>query len=309
MYTRRPQLAAGIGRCVYEVCRETGEARVAFELPQLLDPEVLGSSWVEQSTWTKSISRGLRAITCLPDGGHVVNDVFGVYETDSNGDVRRYATSPEISDLHCAIPNSENTRLLLSNTGCEEVLEMDWYGNILWRLDLTALFGVSPSTKWLKARAEHADARTMRFDHGRELFHVNWAEWIVEGQELLISCHAPGVVVRVDVRDGSNPRILDSWGYFPHCHGPTLDQDKNRLLIAISKTDEVKEVCTRSGDTVWSTSGIGYGKRVIAADEHSAVATDCNGKRLVEIDRRSGQVQWNAKLPGLPYGVTVSHEG
>lgn len=307
MHTRRPELAAGIGRTVFEVCRDTGHARAAFDVPQLLDRDVLGSSWMEQSTWTKSISRGLRAITCLPGGGYVINDVFGVYELDEQGRVTRYVTSPDISDLHCALPNSDNSRLLLSNTGCEEVLEIDWQGEVLRRIDLPALFDLPPSRKWLDARARHVDARTMRFDHNRELFHVNWAEWLVEGEELIVSCHGPGVVAKIDVRTEGRPQVVDSWSYYPHCHGPTLDQLNSRLLVAVSKTDEVREICTRTGATVWRTPGIGYGKRVVALSDTCAVATDCNGKRLVEIDRQTGEIRWEAELPGLPYGVTVAN--
>ena len=304
MYTRSPQLAAGVGRTVFEVCRETGNVRPAFDLPQLLDRDVLGATWVNQNTWTKSISRGLRALTCLPDGGYVINDVFGIYQTDADGNVLRYVSSPEISDLHSAIPNSDNSRLLLANTGCEEILEIDWDGNTLRRTSLPPLFGLPEGPLWRAERSKNIDARTMRFDHNRELFHVNWAEWLVEDEELLISCHSPGVVAIVDFRDDDGPKVSSSWSYFPHCHGPSLDRERRRLLVVVSKTDEVREVCMDTGRTIWSAPGIGYGKRVLATHNGTAVATDCNGKRLVELDRHSGQITWEARIPGLPYGVT-----
>lgn len=308
MYTRRPQLAAGVGRTVFEVCRDSGEVKVAFELPQLLDRQVLGKSWVNQSTWTKSISRGLRTLTCLPGGGYVINDVFGVYQTDLKGNVIRYVSTPDISDLHSAIPNMDNTRLLLANTGCEEILEIDWEGNVLRKTSVSKLFDLRDSPRWSEARAKSADARTMRFDHNRELFHINWAEWLIEDEEMLISCHAPGVIAIVDFRSASGPKITSKWSYFPHCHGPWLDRERGRLLVVVSKIDEVRELCINTGETIWRAPGVGYGKRVVATSEVTAVATDCNGKRLVEFDRLSGRVVWEADIPGLPYSVTAIGE-
>jgi len=293
----------GIGRTVFEVDRESGVCRALFQLPQLLDPKVLRESWNEQSAWTKSITRGLRAITPLADGTLVINDIFGVYHTTYEGRVLKYVTSERFADVHCATPNSDNTRLLVASTGTEEILEVDWNGQIHRAIHLPDLFELPVSPRVEKEYKVHADRRSMRLDHARELFHVNWAEWVEEGKTILASCHQPGLVLVIDVT-GDKPKIAKQWGYFPQCHGPSLLRDE-ALFVSVSKTDEVVEVDPSNGKRRWTTPNMGFSKRVLPLNGETALACDCNGKRLVEIDRADGRILWECFLPGLPYAVAV----
>lgn len=293
----------GIGRTVFEVDRDTGECRALFQLPQLLDPKVLREAWNEQSAWTKSITRGLRAITPLADGSLVVNDIFGVYHTTREGKILNYVTSERFSDVHCGTPNRDNSMLILASTGTEEVLLVDWSGRVHQTILLPDLFELPVSPRVEREFARHPDRRSMRLDHSRELFHVNWAEWIIEEESILVSCHQPGLVLVIDVASGQ-PHIAKQWGYFPQCHGPSLLGD-DALFVSVSKTDEVIEVDPVSGKRRWTTRNMGFSKRVTPLGDNRVLACDCNGKRLVEIDRSNGKIVWECALPGLPYSVAV----
>lgn len=303
--TRRADWVQGLGRTVFEVDRASGSCKPLFELPQLLDKRILGQSWRCQDSWTKSITRGLRTLSVLKDGGYVVNDVFGIYETDSTGSVRRYVSLPCFSDLHSAIPNRDNSRLLVTSTGTEEIFEIDWAGRIHRRIHIPTLFDLPPSPAVLEEQAKHGDCRIMHLNHSREFFHVNWAQWIEPGVQMLISLHAPGIVATVSFNRHGNPKIQHSWSYFPHCHGPSLDRKRNSLLIAVSRANTVTEIDLDSGKSIWTAHNIGYAKRVEPINEQIALAVDCNGKRLVELNRNTGEETWSCSLPGLPYSVTV----
>lgn len=293
----------GIGRAIFEVDRDTGDCRELFRLPQLLDPKVLRDSWNEQSAWTKSITRGLRAITPLADGSLVINDIFGIYHTTREGKVLNYVTSERFADVHCATPNKDNSRLIVASTGTEEVLEVDWSGRVHRAIHLPDLFQLPVGPRIQKEYAQHPDRRSMRLDHTRELFHVNWAEWLVEGKSILASCHQPGLVLVIDVA-GEKPKVAKQWGYFPQCHGPSLLEDE-ALFVSVSKTDEVVEVDPVTGKRRWTAGNMGYSKRVFPLDAKRVLACDCNGKRLVELSRRDGSVLWECKLPGLPFAAAA----
>ena len=75
------------------------------------------------------------------------------------------------------------------------------------------------------------------------------------------------------------------------------------LPISVSRADEVRAVDLASGETIWTVGEIRYGKAVqITGPEHLLVG-DCNGKRLVEINRITGNVTRDCPLPGIPYGI------
>ena len=300
---RKFEKIQGIGRTIFEVDRSSGECRALFQLPQLLDPKVLRESWNEQSAWTKSITRGLRAITPLADGSLVINDIFGVYHTTREGKVLNYVTSERFADVHCATPNKDNSRLIVASTGTVEVLEVDWSGLVHREIHLPDLFQLPISPRVEHEFAAHPDRRCMRLDHSRELLHANWAEWLAEGKSILVSCHQPGLVLVIDVAS-DKPHVAKQWGYFPQCHGPSLLPDE-ALFVSVSKTDEVVEVDPASGRRRWTTRNMGFSKRVTPLSGHRVLACDCNGKRLVEIDRSNGKIVWECSLPGLPYAVGI----
>ncbi len=304
VYGRDPRFAAGIGRTVFEVDRHSRTVHPAFSLPQRLDREVYRQSWVDQSSWTKTIARGLRAISPLPDGSFVVNDVFGVYHCLPTGEILNYVTLPRLSDVHCARPNTTNSRLLIANTGAEEAIEVDWSGVVHLAVSIPQLFGLAPSARVQAEVTRTPDARLARFDHTRELFHFNWVEWLDEGEIFLASFHAPGTIATVK-KNGNGWELDRRWSYYPHCHGPTLDPDSRTIMAAVSKTDQVVEFDLDTGLPRWVIRGIGYGKRVARLSADRALVTDCNGRRLVEVDRESGQVVWECPVPGRPYDVAV----
>jgi hypothetical protein len=304
--SRRADKIQGVGRTVFEIDRDTGFCRAAFELPQHLDVSVLNGSWTAQNAWTKSFTRGLRAITPLAGGDFVINDIFGIYHVNTHGNVKQYLTRPDLSDIHCAVPNASNTRILVTSTGTEEIVELDWEGNVHLRIHLPELFGLPNSERVAHVKRKHPDHRTMPLDHSRELFHANWAQWIDEGRRLYVSLHAPGKVAIIDIDKSGAPSLGRSWSYFPQCHGPAFDFETNSLMVAVSKADQVRELSLDDGRIIWAKNGMSYSKRVRPVDADIAVACDCNGRRIVEISRADGSEVWSSDVPGLPYDVSFT---
>ena len=300
---RRYDWLHGIGRTVYRVSFDDRTAKPEFSVPQRLDQVLLGDVLSRFSHWAKSLSRGMRTLWRDADGHIVLADIFGIYRLTRTGAVERYLSIPDFSDLHCVLPGKDQEHLLVTSTGTEEILEVNWDGTIVERIRMNEVFRTGANTALKGALACTKDRRLLPLDHLRHVFHVNWAKWLQDGMSMLISCHTPGLVAILRKDNAGKWSVVRQLGYFPHCHCPALDEVNNIVYVAVSRSDEIRAVDVASGETLWTVGDIRYGKAVeIVGSEHLVVG-DCNGKRLVEINRMSGKVVRDCPLPGIPYGI------
>jgi hypothetical protein len=294
------------GRTVYRIDFDSGVATPLFDLPQLLDPAILKAAYNNQPWHRKVVTRGLRTI--VPHGdGYVICDVFGIYDVDATGKVLRYLTTPEFSDLHSVFPNEDNSRLLVTTTGLEQVQEIGWDGTVFDRISFPELYGIGFAKSLVAERAKQSDLRIMQVEMSRHLFHVNWAEYLDAGHtRMLVSLYVPGIVAILTRKRDGGWEIERTWSYFPKCHCPTIDFERNSFIVAISGTDQAVEVDMESGKILWIADNIRFGKSAVILDSRRALLGDCNGRRLVEIDRETGAEIRSISLPGIPYGVYLN---
>jgi hypothetical protein len=293
----------GIGRMVFRVSLETGKAEPLFSLPQLIDRELFHSAVKGQADfWGKAFSRGLRTMHFDNDGHLVISDVFGVFRVDRSGKVLAHCSIPEFSDLHSSLPGRAADRFLVTSTGTEEMMEVDWSGTIHERFRMHDVFGTATYSGHDAVLRKYPDRRLIPINHKHQIYHVNWAEYFDGGDRMLISCHTPGVVAML--RRAAEGWTID-WQriYFPYCHRPAVDEARGVVYVPSSRTDEVMAVEIESGRILWKTPGVQFGKAVLLNGDDHVVAADCNGKRLLELDRTNGAVVREIALPGIPYGV------
>jgi len=294
-----------LGRTLFVVDREKNTCRPLFELPQKMEPKTYKALWRNQDMAAKAFSRGLRSFTQTKAGTCVINDMFGVYETTPTGEVLRYLSLPIFTDLHSALPNADNTRILVTCTGLEEVQEVGWDGTIYRRIAMHKVFGTARAPEVIEVEKRYPDHRLIPINARREFYHVNWAEWIEEGRRMLVSLCLPGAVAILKFTGREECSVERQWTYYPKCHAPTLDFKRGTFLVASSHTNQALEVDMETGEPVWVAENILFGKEVDIVDEKRAIAGDCNGRRLVEIDRNTGAELWSFNLPGIPYDVEV----
>jgi len=299
---RRFEWLSGVGRTLFKASLETGVVTPLFEVPQRVDPAVMEELLPKLATWGKALSRGMRSIWVDGDGNWVVSDVFGIYRMDPTGQIRQYLSLPEFADIHCAYPGRDADHLLVTCTGTEELVEVRWDGTVVETIPMGAVFGTGTNTALAPRLARNPDRRRLPLDHSKHIYHVNWAQYLPGGR-ILVSCHTPGLVAVLERRDGEG--WVPQWhrGYFPHCHCPVLDEAAGEFYVCVSRTDEVRAVRVDDGRTLWAAPGISYGKAVALNGPNRVVAGDCNGKRLVELDRATGAMVREVALPGIPYGI------
>jgi outer membrane protein assembly factor BamB len=99
--------------------------------------------------------------------------------------------------------------------------------------------------------------------------------------------------------------VAQSWSCFPRCHGPVLDRARGTFIVLSSRTDQAMEVDMATGKKLWCANNIRFGKGALILDEHRVLVTDCNGRRLVELGRKTGVELWSCPTPGIPYQVAV----
>lgn len=293
----------GLGRTVHRANLADGTVHPHFVVPQRVQPEVLDNVVGRLSFWAKALSRGMRSLWFDADGSLVVADVFGVYRLSPAGDVARYVTSEHFSDVHSALPGSADDRLLVANTGTEEILEVDWSGNLVERIALDRVFGTGASSEQARIIRGCPDRRLIPIDHSKQIFHVNWARYVGGHDRMLISCHTPGTVSMLRRDAVGEWKVEWQRGYFPHCHCPDVDEDRGVLYVPVSRTDEFRAVDLASGRTLWVAPNMRYGKACAIAGPDHVVAGDCNGKRIVEFERATGRATREVALPGIPYGL------
>ncbi|MFY7951464.1 MAG: hypothetical protein ACOVT5_03055 [Armatimonadaceae bacterium] len=293
----------GIGRIVFRVSLETGTATPLFSLPQLIDTDLLHSSARGQADfWGKAFSRGLRTVYFDSEGHLVISDVFGVFRVNRAGEVLSHCSIPQFSDLHSALPGRAPDRFLVTSTGAEEIIEADWSGKIHEQFRLHDVFGTATYSGHDALLRKHPDRRLIPINHKPQIYHVNWAEYFDGGDRMLISCHTPGTIAMLR-RAGSGWEFEWQRLYFPYCHRPAIDEARGVFYVPSSRTDEVMAVEIASGKILWKTPNIEFGKAVLLNGDDHVVAADCNGKRLLELDRTNGKVVREIALPGIPYGV------
>jgi len=294
-----------LGRTVFVVDRQKETCSRLFELPQYLDDAIYKALWRNQEWAGKAFTRGLRTLIQTKEDTFVLCDMFGVYETDRTGNVRRYLSLPIFNDLHSALPNADNTRILLSNTITEEVLEVGWDGTIYRRVPIHKAFRIGPGHNVEAMKQQFPDHRLIPLDSRRELFHLNWAEWLEEGKRMLVSFFVPGMVAILKFTGNEECCIERKWTYFPRCHAPAIDFKRGTLLVAVSAADQVMEVDMETGKPLWIADNIRFGKSITILDDKRVLVGDCNGRRLVELNRDTGRELWSHPVPGIPYDVEV----
>lgn len=285
---------------MFVVERERKRVERLFSLPQAFSV----TRDFGRDSGVKSFSRGLRSVRVTGET-LLISDVFGVYETDRHGRVKRYLSLPIFSDLHSALPSEDGSRVLVTSTGVEQILDVGWDGSVHQRIDVAGLFGLAPSALVVAAMKRHPDHRLIPFSSASQSFHCNWAQRL-DGGRLLVSLFFQGMVAILApsgevAREGFT--IEKSWSCFPRCHSPVLDLRRGTLVVASSLTDQVMEVDMESGRRIWTAAGIGFCKGVTLLDERRALVTDVNGRRLVELDRDTGREIWSCPLPGMPYNA------
>ncbi len=300
---RKPK--SQLGRTLFMIDREKESCEALFTLPQCLDKSVVENLINHQGWAGKAFARGLRTIKQTAKDTFVICDVFGAYETDLRGNVLRHVSLPIFTDLHSAFPNADNTRILLSSTGIEEIQEAGWDSKIYRRIAMQDVLRVNPSAEVLKISRQFPDHRLIPIKIQRELFHVNWAEWLDEGERMLVSMYVPGMIAILKFTGNEECHIERSWSYFPKCHAPLIDHKRGTLLVCISGTNQVTELDLETGKRIWTAENISFGKSISILDDKRVLVGDCNGRRAVELDRDTGEELWSLDLPGIPYDLQV----
>lgn len=278
-------------RQLFLVERSGPSCRPILELRQHLDDYLEDSLTPDARAWT----RGLKTICRIPDG-YVVCDIFGIYRLSEDFSVRHYVSLPGFTDLHSAIPYGET--LLVTNTGADEVLWIDWSGKILDCLRMHAWF---PATPWMendlgRVNAElKGDRRLMPLDWARESCHLNWAEQTPLG--VLLSCFIQGEILFF--RDGAPVQRIAAGAKL---HTPRFLPETRTIVYAASEDNRIVEI-DLNGNEVWSMEGFQFAKYVDRLTNGNLIVADTGNRRIAEIDRGASRVVWECELPGTPYCV------
>lgn len=280
-------------RVVHAVDAERGRCEPAFELEQRLPADVEAKLGAESRAW----NRGLKTLRRIP-GGYVVCDIFGVYRLDEAFRIERYLSLPSFMDLHSALPVGD--RLLITNTGVDQALWVDWDGRVLETLDLHRWF---PATPWMARDLADArerlggDLRLMKLDWARESCHLNWAEPTPLG--LMLSCFIQGEIIFFT--DG-RPTLRVPGG--AKLHAPRYLEKTETILFSASEENRIVEVDLK-GREVWSMDGFVFAKYADLLPDGTMIVADTGNRRVAVVDRAAKRVIWECALPGTPYDAQV----
>lgn len=278
-------------RTIY--CAEQGSTRLepVVELPQGLDPVIERALSEDARKW----NRGLKTIRPY-SGGWVVCDLFGVYRLSPDFKIERYLSIPQFTDIHSALPYGD--RMLISNTGIDQVLWVDWQGRILETIDLHRWY---PATPWMEhdlevlAREVGGDLRLLPLDWARESCHVNWAEESPLGT--MISCFVPGEILFF--KDGWPVHRLRA---AEKCHGPRFLAQSRTVIYLSSEANRIVET-DLAGEEVWSADGFAFAKSIHPLADGTFLVADTGNRRIVQVDRKTKGIVWECPVPGTPYDV------
>lgn len=265
--------------------------REVLELEQRLDTALDHGLSPDARAW----GRGLKTIRAIP-GGYVVCDIFGIYELDHEFRIGRYVSIPRFTDLHSAFPYGD--RLLVSNTGVDEVLWVNWEGEVLDAIRLHQWF---PATSWMAhdlaeiRRSGASDLRLMPLDWARESCHVNWAEETPLGT--MLSCFIQGEILFF--RDGRPVRRVKA---STKCHAPFFQEETQTILFAASEENRIVEI-DLEGNELWSMEGFRFAKHVERLPDGRLIIADTGNRRIVEVDQSHSRIVWECDIPGNPYHV------
>lgn len=278
-------------RKLFLVDRERTSCETVTELDQRLDRRLQAALTPDARAW----NRGLKTIRPIP-GGYVLCDIFGVYRLNQDFEIERYLSIPEFTDIHSALPAGET--LLVSNTGVDQVLWVDWNGKILDSIDLHRWF---PATPWMAEDLEFTrrelggDLRLMPLDWARESCHVNWAERTSMGT--MISCFIQGDILFFN--EGKPTLRVPARA---KCHAPRFIEATRTILFTASEENKVVEV-DLEGRVLWSMDGFQFAKYAELLPNGNLIVADTGNQRIAEIDRRARRVVWECPVPGTPYDV------
>lgn len=281
-------------RELFVVDYENCEVEQSVELEQRLPADVAEKLSPDARAW----NRGLKTIRPLSDGGFVVCDIFGIYRLSNTFEISDYVSIPEFTDIHSALPDGD--LLIVSNTGTDRILWVDWEGKIHRSLDLHRWF---PATPWMEhdmtrvAEQFAGDYRLMPLDWARESCHLNWAEQTPLGT--MASCFIQGEVLFFN--DG---KVSSRVAAASKLHAPRYLEQTQSILFSASEENRVVEV-DMEGNELWSMDGFHFAKSASLLPNGNVIVGDTNNYRIAEVDREKNDIVWECDLPGTPYDVQL----
>ncbi len=278
-------------RTIFGVDRIKGTCEPIAEIEQRLERTLEGTLTDDARKW----NRGLKTIRHVP-GGYILCDIFGIYRLNLDFSIKQYLSIPHFTDIHSALPYGDT--LLVSNTGVDEVLWVDWQGKVLEVIDLHRWF---PATPWMAHDLAYVeeqfkgDLRCMPLDWARESCHVNWAEQTPLGT--MLSCFIQGEIIFFE---GGRPvrRVPAS----KKCHAPRYFEDTGTILVSASEENRIIEM-DLSGRVVWSMEGFQFAKHAERLSNGNLIVADTGNRRIAEVSRKDRAIVWECAVPGTPYDV------
>lgn len=271
--------------------RATGKCDPVVELPQGLDPAIERALNEDARKW----NRGLKTIRRYKRGW-VVCDIFGIYRLGPGFEIEQYLSIPQFTDIHSAIPYGD--RILVSNTGVDQVLWVDWTGKILDSIELHRWY---PATPWMAhdlevlARQAGGDLRRLPLDWARESCHVNWAEETPMGT--MLACFIQGEILFF--KEGRPVHRLPAGD---KCHAPRFSEQTRTILYSSSEENRILEVDLQ-GKELWSLGGFQFAKAANPLEDGTIIVADTGNQRIALVDREARRVIWECAVPGTPYDV------
>jgi hypothetical protein len=277
-------------RDIFLVDREHNTCKAIAHIDQQLDRSIERQLLPDSRYWNRS----LKTLAPSPDG-YVLCDIFGIYDLDCDFHIRRYLSLPEFNDLHSAFPEPDGS-VLISNTGCDNILRVDWDGYVYQRIDLHKYF---PSTPWMEhdlsiiERDFAGDMRVMPLDWTRESCHANWARETPLGT--MVSCFIQGTILffrngRPDLSVRARPKL----------HSPCFVPSRRTIVFAASFENKILEI-DLEGKVLWCLEGFSFAKHVDLLGDNTLLVADTGNQRITLVNLEKRQIIWERSIPGPPY--------